>query len=182
MQNSVWINKHPCHNLHLALTWNSGWRLHAALPLGVGPAKLGLVQAVDALSAVLHHHTALAVPAAPRADTSDGVAAHDLPLPEPLASSPAPPPLLDGFLREDPLRPALVGELVVVVHHIWSRETHAMGWESNGAAALPFQSSVWELWADAGHLSVCERRMSGSGGWCFQLSCGKRLNQVWRVV
>lgn len=99
---------------------------HAALPLGVGPAKLGLVQAVDALAAVLLHQAALAAAAAARADAADRVAAQDLPLLEPVAPPPAPPPLLDAFLREDPLRPAFVGELVVI-HHIWSRGTRAMG-------------------------------------------------------
>lgn len=44
--------------------------LHAALFLGVGPAELGLIQAIDAIAAVLLYEAACADPTAPGADSS----------------------------------------------------------------------------------------------------------------
>lgn len=92
--------------------------LHAALPLGVGPAKLGLVEAVDALGAVLLHQAALAAAAAAGAHPAGRVASQHRLFNEHVALGPPPPPL-DVFLRDDPLSPALISEVVVVVCHIW---------------------------------------------------------------
>lgn len=101
--------------------------LHAALPLGVGTAKLRLVEAVDTLSTVILNQTALAGSAAPGTDSSNRITGKNLPFFEPVAPSPPPSPPLDGFLRDDPLRPALISEVIVIVCHIWRQETQMMG-------------------------------------------------------
>ncbi len=101
--------------------------LHAALPLGVGPPELGLIEAVDALCAVLLNQTAFAASTTPAACSPGGIPTQGPPFSEPAALPPPPPPPLDVFLRDNPLSPALISDVIVIICHICKRETERMG-------------------------------------------------------
>ena len=62
---------------------------HAALPLGVGPSKFGLIQAVHTLGAVHLYETAFAALAAPGAGSHAPKSPHDLPLSKLVAPPPS---------------------------------------------------------------------------------------------
>lgn len=103
--------------------------LHATLSLGVGSPELGLVEAVDTLRAVLLYQTAFAVSTAPGANSPGRKPTQNLPFPEPVALPPPlpPPPPLDVFLRDNPLSPALISDVIVIICHIWRREIEEDG-------------------------------------------------------
>lgn len=120
---------------------------HATLPLRVGPPELGLIEAVDTLCAVLLNQTACAVSTAPGTDSPAFILTQDLPS-EPAA--PPPPPPLEVRRRDNPI-PALISDVVIIICHIWRRETERMG---KRATNIPFQTS---LSACGGRTAVCRR-------------------------
>lgn len=95
-----------------------GLHSHAALPLGVWPPELGLIQAVDAFGTVLFHQAAFAASTAPRTHSSTSILTQHLPFPEPVALAPPSPPALDAFLRDNPLGPALISDVIVIICYI----------------------------------------------------------------
>lgn len=99
-------------NNNLNCVW---FNLHATLSLGVGSPELGLIQAIGTLCTVLLYQTAFAPSTAPGSNTPGCISTQYLPFSEPAAPPPPPPPPLDVFLRGNPLSPALISVVVVVV-------------------------------------------------------------------
>lgn len=92
--------------------------LHATLALGVRASKLGLIKAVDAFGAVLLDQTAFTDSAASGTNSSVSVPTQNLPFFKPAALSPPPPPSRDVFLRDSPLNPVLISEVIFIICHI----------------------------------------------------------------
>jgi len=92
------------------------FNLHATLALGVGPPELWLIAAVGTLCTVIHYQTAFAVSTAPGTESAGCILSQGLSLSE-LEALPPPPPLLplDVFLRDNPLGPALIRDVIVVI-------------------------------------------------------------------